>query len=375
MTSYIAYRIATENTMRSARLLILGLILAGPVISLAAPGFTIQVALSGTNYRPVAFNNAGDIAFQDIGASLAQAHANVLYADGTLVALRLPGAEYSYVHAINERGQAVGWSFTCCDNIPHPVLLSNAQVTQLDINGGRLRDAYDINDAGHIAGQFMNDAGQLHAVVYDGSSYRDLGTTGAAMSTAAFINDHGQVVGISSPFENATHSFFYSDGMMTDISLLSGYPNTSAYGLNDVGQMIGRFSPPSSDRQESGFLYYRGGFTELTPGTYSTPTAINNQGQIVGGLGNELGDPFIWKDGKYAHLNELVDPTSGYVLQVAADVNDKGQILTWACGKQDASACDVLVLTPVPESPAWLMMAGGMSLLVLRSRRRSRCVR
>jgi len=364
--------------MRAIRLLLLGLALAfGPAIALAAPGYGIQVVFTGTNYRPVAINNAGDIAFVDLGPTLTQGHASVRYADGTQVSLNLPGSTLSYVHAINERGQAVGWSLNTTENIPHPVLLSGGQLTQLDANGGPLWDAYDINNAGHIAGQYKGPDG-LHAVIVDGTSYHDLGSGGAAMSSAAHINDHDQVVGINSPFENATHAFYYSDGVMTDLSVLSGHPNTSAWGINELGQMIGRYNPPSTDQQEHGFLYYQGQFTELTPGLFSQPMAINNKGQIVGDLGNGIGDPFIWENGAYTHLNDLIDPASGYALQFAPDINDKGQILVWACNKQDANACDVLVLTPVPEAPGWLMLAAGVGLLALRGRLRqaaSACAR
>lgn len=356
--------------MLATRLLIFGLVLAAsPAIVSAAPSYNIQVAVTGTNNRPVVFNNAGDIVFQDIDPNLTYSRANVLYANGTRIAFGLPNTELSYVNAINERGQAVGYSFGCCDRIVHPVLLSDGQVTRLDINGGRLRNAYDINSAGHISGEFLNDADQVHAVIYDGSNYRDLGSGGGLMTTANYINDHDQVAGVIAPIGDAVHAFFYSDGVMTDINALSGFHNTGAYGINDLGQMIGSFSPPVTDQHEHGFLYFQGQFTELTPGSFSRPMAINNLGQIVGTYGNGLGDPFIWQDGAYAHLNALIDPAAGYALQYAADINDNGTILAWGCGKHDRNACDILVLTPVPESPAWLMMASGLGLLMLRARR------
>jgi probable HAF family extracellular repeat protein len=365
--------IAKEDTMKAIRLLMLTLAFGtSPGIALAAPGFDIHVALSGTNYRPVAFNNAGDIAFQDISANLTEAHANVLYADGTRVNLTLPGASVSYVNAINERGQAVGWSFACCDtsgNVAHPVLLDHGQVTQLDANGGRLRTAYAINNAGHIAGEFVNDADRMRAVVYDGTNYRDLSDGGGAISTAMYINDRDQVAGVIAPIGNEVHAFLYSDGVMTDLSAVSGYPNSSAWGINEMGQVIGRSGAPLTDYPERGFLYYQGQFTDLTPSSLSQPMAINNKGQVVGDLGIGIGDPFVWENGAYARLNDLIDPASGYVLQVAADINDNGQILAWACNRQDAGACDVLVLSPVPESPACLMLAGGLAFVVLRSRR------
>jgi len=68
----------------------------------------------------------------------------------------------------------------------------------------------------------------------------DLDTLGGNDSSARGINDIGQVVGSSKTSSGEKHAFLYENGTMTDLGTLGG--NTSiAYGINDIGQVVGVF--------------------------------------------------------------------------------------------------------------------------------------
>src|SRR4030095_4884900 len=66
-------------------------------------------------------------------------------------------------------------------------------------------------------------------------------------------------------------------GVMIDL----GTNTSTAVAINDSGQVVGRFSSGGANAHV--FRYAGGGMTDLgTPGANMQPTAINNNGEIVG---------------------------------------------------------------------------------------------
>ncbi len=108
-----------------------------------------------------------------------------------------------------------------------------------------------------------------------------------------------------------------------------------ALGINERGQIIGNSytsSEPSvvpCDLATGGFLSYRGKMVNLGSlgGTCTQVSAINNQGQIVGGsflAGDQVLHPFLWERG---HLVDL--GTSGGNSASANFINELGDIVGW----------------------------------------------
>ncbi|HYW69578.1 MAG TPA: PxKF domain-containing protein [Pyrinomonadaceae bacterium] len=88
----------------------------------------------------------------------------------------------------------------------------------------------------------------------------DLGTLGGSSnySTAAGINDAGQVVGNSYDTSNHYTGFRYSGGTMTPVyGPSSGSPWTTLYGINASGTIGGR---ASFDKSYNTYSYYRAGY-------------------------------------------------------------------------------------------------------------------
>ncbi|MFH1747533.1 MAG: DUF3466 family protein [Planctomycetota bacterium] len=176
---------------------------------------------------------------------------------GTLQALD----ENSSASAVNNVGEAVGWSYNASYGysafliVPEDIDTDgdldwfeddgtgvNNLMTSLGTLGGDNSWARDINDDGLVVGESDTDDWMTHAFVYDGEMH-DLGTLGGNDSSAAAINSTGQIVGWSVDATGAIRAFIYQDGVMTDLNELlpSGFPVrlTHAMDINDNGEIVG----------------------------------------------------------------------------------------------------------------------------------------
>ena len=130
---------------------------------------------------------------------------------------------------------------------------------------------------------------------------------------------------------------------MISLRTLSGGTNSSGYGINNSGQVVGEsdtgpvLNPNFRLKGFSffgthAFLWTEGvGLTDLghLGGGTSRATALSNNGIVVGTstLINGTSRAFRWTQaGGMIDLNTLLPPNSGWVLLEAYDVNDKGQI-------------------------------------------------
>src|SRR5437867_136964 len=100
----------------------------------------------------------------------------------------------------------------------------------------------DINDSGQVSGG-IGTAHGWHAILYSNGSILDLGTLGGpgsyADSFAEALNNRGEVIGNSYIFSE-NHVFLYGDGMMRDLTLLTGSTFDWPIGINDKGDVVFR---------------------------------------------------------------------------------------------------------------------------------------
>jgi probable HAF family extracellular repeat protein len=156
----------------------------------------------------------------------------------------------------------------------------------------------------------------------------DLGALGpAGYSQPNAMNDVGQVVGQSDAVQ-ATHAFFWENGVMTDIRL-PGADQSYALDVNDLGQAVGYadFFADETIPPQHAFLWDDGVLTDFGSGIDAN--AINNAGQIVGYRVTVSGEgvgPVIWEDGVMYLLNDLLPAGTTLGLAAAMDINDLGQI-------------------------------------------------
>jgi probable HAF family extracellular repeat protein len=194
-----------------------------------------------------------------------------------------------------------------------------------------------------------------HAVLWQQGQIMDLGTLpeGGYQSEANAVNSAGQVVGsalntIPDANSMAVGNFWYFNVPygyqqraflwdkrhgMQDLGTLPGGTDAEALLINEPGQVVG-YSYTASTQSgacyplaTSSFIWEREkGMTDLGGfgGTCTLPSALNNQGQVVGGsdfTGDQSASAFLWENGSMHALGGSLggDQTWAYA------INEQGE--------------------------------------------------
>jgi probable HAF family extracellular repeat protein len=340
------------------------------------------------------------------------------------------GGAHSVAHSINDAGQIVGWAENSQDDQRATLFDPTGMGNNIDLGtfGGNRSRANSINDAGQIVGRSDNAEGFERACLFDptgGGSNVDLGTFGGdeswalcinnsghitgdahtsdpfhhhaalfdgtgggnnmdldtpgfrfpySLSSAYFINDAGQIVGLArhTQWESFHATLFDSTGggKNVDLGTLGGEASL-ALSTNDASQIVGGAENP--DGLERACLFDpTGGGNNIDLGTLggdeSEAKSINNKGEIVG-MAHNMHD--LWCAtlfdatgvGNNIDLNTLIDPDSGWTLTEASDINNFGRIVGQGINPQG----EVHAFLLIPEPATFALLACGA--LCLRRRR------
>ena len=292
--------------------------------------------------------------------------------DGTTAFLPTLGGPSAYATAIRG-GTVIGASLS--GDFTRAFIDRAGRIQAIGTLYGGDSIAYGINAAGQVVGDSTDASGNSRAFLYSGGMLTDLGTLGGTDAHARGINDAGVIVGGSQPgaaFPNdGAHAFLYHDGTMQDLGTLGG-GFSWAHAINDAGQVAG-YSLIAGDAAWHPFLYSDGVMHDLGSfgGDIGEARAINSAGVVVGyssfaGFG--FSHAFVVANGSLVDLNTVTDGLGIQVLTDAVGINDAGQIVANSCN--DFGYCAPVLLTPVPEPPAALLLLAGMAL-VLRRRLRN----
>jgi probable HAF family extracellular repeat protein len=273
----------------------------------------------------------------------------------------LPGGNFSFATAINQRGQIAGLSEN--DQIDpfsgnpefHAVLWENDKILDLGTLGGVSSIAATLNDSGQVTGVALNDVPdpfsllglgsvttltQTHGFLWQNGKIHDLGTLGGPDSWAVFVNDRGQVAGTSYTSDVIDPNtgtppvgvFLWENGKMRDLGNLGGDNGLlTAYGivngLNNHGQVAGAMVA-AGDQFVHAFLWNGQKLFDLGTlgGNFSFARGINDAGEVTGPAwlpGDQVNHGFLWRNGVMTDLGTLGgDPCSD-----ALSINSPGQVV------------------------------------------------
>lgn len=321
------------------------------------------------------------------------------------------GNSSSYATGINNKEQVVGYSTTADGDRAFlwssTKGLQNLGVLETDVNVSPNSRAFDINDLGQVVGVSTDkppsySPGQRPFIWDSTKGIQDLGVLGDnvynTVPAATAINNLGQEVGYSS--FSSTRPAGYRPVLWdstTGIQKLGDFSpdfpynslyNGYAYGINDLGQVVG--STPKNN-SASAFLWdstkglqdlgISGAATDINNksqivgfenpsnvpypavlsiglfsvnngtdaffldstgdkqdigvlgtnsdgNSYSIANRINDEGQVVGLSSNGNGNhAFLWSNNVLTDLNNLIPADSGWTLENATDINDTGYII------------------------------------------------
>lgn len=280
-----------------------------------------------------------------------------IYRDGVKAEIDPAGTPTNWAWGLSDAGHVVGAYRANQTNI-YGALYHDDSVTTLATFGGLYSRAFDVNSVGQAVGWAEDANNNNRAFLYSHGTMINLGTLAGDSSEAWAINDLGQIVGTAtySALDNARHAFLYADGVMTDLGTFGG-KSSEATDVNESGQIVGVADLPLLGMLRARAFIYENG-TKRSLGTlggdWSRATAINDLGQVVGLSRNSQGAnrPFIYHDNQMFDLNTLIEPSSGWSLLEAVDINNRGQIVGAGLIHGNYHA---FMLVPVPE-PATAML-------------------
>lgn len=238
-----------------------------------------------------------------------QSDVGFIYARGRYTLIQYPDAHWTDFSAINNRGQIVGTALVD-SNLVH-FLFDRGRFTRLEVPGR----PNGINNRGEIIGTFGDptEPGALGSYLYLNGQVQTLEKPGSSALSVSGINDHGEIVGTFRTIgTESTQGFRYWAGEYSVI--VSPDPNvwTSPTDINNLGQITGNFGKTFSTR---GFIYDRGIFTSFfVPESmlciggeergHTDAHAINDRGDITGRWYDPVGRP----GGYIGHLSRRPTP-------------------------------------------------------------------
>ncbi len=279
----------------------------------------------------------------------------------------LPGGSSSFPYWINADGVIAGGS-ELSDIDPnsgtpefHAVLWRDNRIHDLGTLGGTSSLAVGVNNLGHVTGFALNAIADPFSIVGLGTQTRaflwrngkmhDLGTLGGPDSFGQYVNNRGQIAGVSYTSDIADPNtglpqldpFLWEDGKMKDLGNLggtNGFLGPFIFGINNLGQVVGNMALPG-DVFVHAFLWDGQKLSDLGTflgGDSSVANGINDAGEVIGEAwfpGDLVKHGVLWKNGIMTDLGTVDgDPCS-----VTESINSQGQIV--GASQSAAGGCDI----------------------------------
>ncbi len=189
-------------------------------------------------------------------------------------------------------------------------------------------DSYAVNDAGVIAGDYIDSKSILHGMLLAGTKLTTVDNKACSASTFAFygINSAGTAVGWCANAKTGEDTgYVYSKGTFTAVKFPKGI-GTEATGINDKGEIVGLYF--DSAGVQHGFSKKGTKYTsiDVKGDTSTTAWGINNAGDITVYAVNSAGtayDAFLY-NGKT--FKKISDPKAAGLGTVVHTPNNKGDI-------------------------------------------------
>jgi probable HAF family extracellular repeat protein len=276
----------------------------------------------------------------------------IVWQEGSVINLGTFGGNNSIAASVNNRGQVVGGAATqLVDPFPSSFFLpfgaqqsraflwQNGSKEDLGTLGGPDAIAVFINDRGQVAGLSYIDSNvnpttgtpTVHPFLRENGEMKDLGTIGGTLVFQLnHLNGSGELVGgMTTAGDTMIHPFLWDGKKLRDLGTLGGSFGNAIW-VNDAGTVVGLASNASEDLHA--FVWKHRVMIDLGVAAgdqCSIANAINASGQIVGSSGDCSAiatNALLWDRGELINLNAFVPTESGVQLTEAVNINNRGDL-------------------------------------------------
>jgi len=196
------------------------------------------------------------------------------------VDVKVKGATQTDSYAVNNAGVIAG-DYIDSSGVQHGLILNKAIVTSFDGPGGStLIAAYGINSSNAVVGWYLNSSGVPTAFMYAKGKFAAVAFPGAASTEANGINDNGWIVGTYVDTKGVTHGFYWDTKKYHPITLKGAF-STTAWAINNKN-VITVFASLSNGVPADAYLLSGAKLTKVdVPGaTGNAIHGINNNGDL-----------------------------------------------------------------------------------------------
>jgi probable HAF family extracellular repeat protein len=283
--------------------------------SIAAISAVVRYRVMDLPLNPAAINDSGEVA-----GTTAAHHAALWSARRGLQELPLPpGFVNSEAVSINDRGHVLVIAYDRTFSKHESFIFAAGALTRLS---GEQTRAFQISDSDAVVGESLvpGKTGS-QPVVWQHHTLRPIDSCCGGSATGS--NRNGEVIGATYDDDGRYHAFLWSEARgMQSIGPPQEY--SSAVAINVRGHVL--IEAPS------GPFFHAEGSTrlELAAKTPSHPRALNDCDVVVGSFGpfSDASRAFVWERSQgFQDLNSLIPPDSGWKLESAAGINNRGEIV------------------------------------------------
>jgi len=249
------------------------------------------------------------------------------------------GGASADARAINDAGRVVGASATASGDTHAFLWTATGGIKDLGTLGGTFSRAFGINSLGHVVGVSALASGEQRPFLWTSAGgMQDLGTFGGGFGRALSINNLNQVVGSSALSDGSRHAFLWTAKQgLTDLVSVVGN-NSEADGINNRQQIVGGSNFSTQANQFCAFTIpflsgLSGGFQNLGELGTADPccgafAAATNENDVVVGFAEN--DAFLPRGFRWTAESGIVDLgtlTGPDGFSTASAVNARGQIV------------------------------------------------
>jgi hypothetical protein len=208
--------------------------------------------------------NAGEV--DATLAKLRPSSAKLRDAAYTFKSVEVPGALFTRLFGINDRGDLVGVYRMPGSSVKGFLFRNTGEIVTIEVPGAALTFARDVSNTGVVVGSYADQSGLNHGFMYQHGVYQQLDAPGSIDTLAFSITESGRVGGAWIDSDGFQHGFTLEDNVYTTVDCPGPAP-TMVLGMAANGTLVGDCAPDGV----SAYLFTGGAFELVSvPGAVQT---------------------------------------------------------------------------------------------------------